>query len=67
MTYEQIHEVQKHFVPMIPYQTKDGWMRSAKSDRYFLDYNPKTADQRIVDGKTEKVEWQYYRDFYNGN
>lgn len=67
MTYKHIQRIQKQFVQIIPYKTNDGWTRCATTHRYFLDYNPKTADQRIVDWKTNKVEWQYYRDFYNGN
>jgi len=59
MTYEHIKRVQKQFVQIIPYRTEDGWTRCAKTNRYFLDYNPKNAVQRIVDGQTNKVEWQY--------
>lgn len=57
MTYEHIKRVQNRLVQIIPHRTEDGWIRCARTDRYFLDYNPKTVDQRIVDGKTNKVEW----------
>ena len=59
MTYKHIQRIQKQFVQMIPHRTEDGWMRCAKTHRYFLDYNPKTLEQQIVDGKTEKTEWKF--------
>ena len=67
MTYKHLQRVEKALVKIDePYKTEDGWTRCAETHRYFLDYDEKTADQRIIDKKTGKVEWSYYRDFYNG-
>lgn len=63
MTYKHIQRIQKQFVQIVPYKTIDGWIRCAQTHRYFLDYNSKTLDQRIIDGETNKVEWQYRRTY----
>lgn len=67
MTYKHLQRVSNEMVKLdTPYKTEDGWVRCAETHRYFLDYNETTADQRIVDKKTGKVEWSYYGDFYTG-
>lgn len=67
MTYKHLQHVQRELEKIEkPYKTEDGWTRCAESNRYFLDYDETTADQRIVDKKTNKVEWSYYHDFYTG-
>lgn len=67
MTYKHLQRIEKEMVKLdTPYETKDGWTRCAETHRYFLDYNERTADQRIVDKKTGKTEWSYYGNFYTG-